>query len=563
MKGDVFMSPVFGVLERTTEDVTARINSMMQILNGKNAAQAWLVSEGMTNRWQAGNQPLKGYVLGQVSFDIREQPVERPSFDCTGSLAVLFEGELYNSQALKAKLAPGHKLSNGSASEIIAHMLEEIYEDNLSRALKKLVRLLDGPYCLAVSDGAEVALVRDPAGLRPAFYAENDDLQAFASKKTALWRIGLRNVKPLRAGMLASFNKGKIRLDEAYTLDNLGGKVAIDDLSTVVDDYCTLLMPAVEKRMQGLRKIGVLLSGGVDSCLIAKLVTETAMKEGIEVIAYTAGTYGAADFEHAERFAGELGLKHRVRKLNQNEVESYVSRVIAAVEERDMVQIEAGIGVYAALEMAGYDGVKAIFSGQGPDELWGGYTWYPQIIASEGYDKLLERMQDDLARGDIETFDRENKVALAHGAEQLFPYVDTEIVKLAMTVSPRLKVTSIKDTLGKHPHRQAAKKLGLQAEYSFRDKNAAQHGTGIHGTLNAIARKNGFTPKLVARTGYNSEEVSREKLASSTRYGYQYDDEELWQVSQHVQFFLDSLAYDKKLLNEPERSNIETFLNRM
>src|SRR4030042_1343225 len=393
-------------------------------------------------------------------------------------------------------------------------MLEEAYEDNLSKALKKVVRLLDGPYCLAASNGAEVVLVRDPAGLRPAFYAENGDLQAFASKKTALWRIGLRNVKPLRAGMLVSFSKSGIRLDEAYTLQDLGSEVVIDDLDTAVNSYRNLLVSAVEKRMRNLRKFGVLISGGVDSCLIAKIASEAAAERDIEVTAYTAGTYGAADFEYAEHFARELGLKHRVRRLSQNEVESYVSSVVVAVEERDIVQIEAGIGIYAALEMASQDGVKAIFSGQGPDELWGGYSWYPQIIARGGYEKLLERMQDDLARSDIETFDRENKVALAHGVEQLFPYVDTEIVKLAMSVSPRLKVTSGKDTMGKHPHRQAARELGVPAEYACRGKNAGQHGTGLHDTLDMIARKNGFTPKLVARTGYNSEEVSREKLAA-------------------------------------------------
>jgi asparagine synthase (glutamine-hydrolysing) len=556
------MCPVCGAFNRINGDLTIEINSMMRALNHKSAAQAWLVSGGIAKRWQGDNEPVKGPVLGQVSFNIREQPVERPSFDCMGNLAVLFEGELYNSQELKAKLDPGHKLSNGSASEIVAHMLEEVYEYDLAEALKKVMRLLDGPYCIAVSNGAEIILVRDPAGLRPAFYAEKGDLWAFASKKTALWRIGLRNVKPLRAGMLISFSESGVRLNEAYTLDNLGGKVVVDDLATTVKSYCRLLVSAVEKRMRNLKKFGVLISGGVDSCLIAKIALETAVREDIEVKAYTAGTYGAADFEYAEHFAREAGLKHRVRRLSQSEVESYIPSVVAAVEERDIVQIEAGIGIYAALEMASQDGVKVIFSGQGPDELWGGYSWYPQIIARGGYERLLQRMQDDLARGDIETFDRENKVALAHGAEQLFPYVDTDIVKLAMRVSPRLKVTSGKDTLGKHPHRQAARILGLPAEYACRDKNAAQHGTGIHAILDAVARKNGFTPRLVARIGYNSEEVSKEKLASSTRYGYKYDEEELWQVPQHVQFFLDSIAYDNKLLNEAEQSKIEEFLKR-
>jgi len=557
------MSPVCGVFNRANEDVTTEINSMMQPLSHKSAAQAWLVSREKARKWQEDNEPLKGPIMGQVSFNIREQPAEQPSFDCAGNLAVLFEGELYNSQTLKAKLASHHKLPIGGASEIVAHMLEEVYEDNLAGALKKVVRLLDGPYCIAVSNGTEIIVVRDPAGLRPAFYADNSELQAFASNKTALWRIGLRNVKPLRAGMLASLSRRGVRLDEAYTLDNLGNKAVIDDLEAVVDSYCNLLISAVDKQTDNLERLGVLISGGVDSCLAAKLATEAAAEEGIEVIAYTAGTYGASDFEYAEHFARELGLKHRVRRLSQNEVESYIPSVVAAVEERDMVQIEAGIGIYAALEMASQGGVKAIFSGQGPDELWGGYSWYPQIIAQGSYEELLQTMYDDLARGDIETFDRENKVALAHGVEQLFPYVDTEIIKLAMSVSPRLKVTSDKDALGKHPHRHAARRLGLPAEYAYRGKNAAQHGTGIHDALDTIARKNGFTPQLIADTGYNSEEVSQEKLASSTRYGYQYGEEELWQVSQHVQFFLDSIAYENDLLNEVERSKIEEFLQKV
>jgi asparagine synthase (glutamine-hydrolysing) len=556
------MSPICGVNNRGNGDVTTEINSMMRVLNHRSAAQAWLANGDSAKEWHKDDTPVKGHALGQISFNIREQPVERPSFDCSGNLAVVFEGELYNRQALKAKLDSRHKLSDGSAAEIAVHMLEELYEGNLARALKKLVRLLDGPYCLAASNGAEVILARDPAGLRPAFYAENGKLQAFASKKTALWRIGLRNAKPLRAGMLASFTKSGIKLDEAYTLEDLGSEVIINDLDIAVDSYCDLIVSAVDKRMRDLKQFGVLISGGVDSCLIAKIAAEAAAEEGIEVTAYTAGTYKAADFEHAEHFARELGLKHRLRRLNQNEVESYIPSVIAAVEERDIVQVEAGIGIYAALEMASQDGVKAIFSGQGPDELWGGYSWYPQILARGSYEELLNRMQDDLARGDIETFDRENKVALAHGVEQLFPYVDTEIVKLSMSVSPRLKVTSGKDNLGKHPHRQAARRLGLSAKYACRNKNAAQHGMGIHDALNAIARKKGFTPKLVARTGYNSEEVSREKLASSTRYGYQYDEEELWQVPQHVQFFLDSIAYENDLLNKAERSKIEDFLKR-
>jgi asparagine synthase (glutamine-hydrolysing) len=556
------MCPICGIVSRDNEDVSRQISSMLGTLGSNSSAEAWLVSNGVSNRWPRDVQSIKEQALGQVSFAIREQDTARPGFDQAGNLSVLHEGNLYNSDNLRLGLASKQKPASGSTAEIVAYLLAETYQGNLVNALKQVSPMLDGEFCLAASDGKQVALMRDFAGLRPAFYAENDKLFGFASRKTALWEIGLRNVRPLRAGMIASFSKDGIILDEAYPLSKMNIQVTVTDLAAAVDSYCALLKAAVEKRSHNVKRIAALVSGGVDSCLIAKLVSDISAMKGIEVTTYTAGVEGATDIEYAERFAQELGLKHKVRRLSQDEIESYIPRVAAAIEERDLVQIETGIGVYAAVEMASQDGIKVIFSGQGPDELWGGYSWYPQVIAKDGYDGLLQNMWGDLERADVETFDRENRIAIAHGVEKVFPYADIEVVKLAMSVSPNLKIISTEDRVGKRPHREAAKRLGLPAQYADRSKDAAQHGTGIHGTLDAIARKNGFTPELVEHVGYDSDEVSQEKLASSMRYGYLYVEKELWQTPQHVQFFFDSVAYQNNLLNEAERSKIERFLKK-
>ena len=556
------MCPICGIVNRNDEDVSSQIHSMMSTLDSNMSDGSWLVSAGVSHSWQRDAQAIRRQALGQVSFATREQGSERPGFNHSVNLSVLYEGNLYNSENLRLSLASKQKPASGSTAEIVAYLLAERYQGNLVDALKQVSPMLDGEFCLAASDEKQVVLMRDFAGLRPAFYAENNKLFAFASRKTALWEIGMRNVRPLRAGMVASFGKDGIILDEAYPLSKMNIQVTINDLVEAVDNYCALLKAAVEKRLNKVKRVAALVSGGVDSCLIAKLVSDISAMRGIEVTTYTAGVEGATDIEYAERFAQELGLKHKVRRLSQDEIESYIPRVAAAVEERDFVQIEAGIGVYAAVEMASQDGLKVIFSGQGPDELWGGYSWYPQVIARDGYDGLLQNMWGDLERADVETFDRENRIAIAHGVEKVFPYADIEVVKLAMSVSPRLKITSAEDRVGKHPHREAAKKLGLPAQYADRSKDAAQHGTGIHGTLDAIARKNGFTPELVEHIGYDSDEVSQEKLASSTRYGYLYAEKELWQTPQHVQFFFDSVAYRSNLLNEAERSRIEQFLKK-
>jgi asparagine synthase (glutamine-hydrolysing) len=559
------MCPIGGVFSRNGEDVATQIDCVMASLYPKNPAKARLVFKGMSREGENGTYEVPrssavGQALGQVSFITREQYPEQPALDCSGRLAVLYEGNLYNIDELRSKIDPVHRIFARGAADIIAHLLEENYRGDLRTALRRVTGMLDGAYCLAAGDGSETVVMRDCVGRRPIFYGTGSGFTAFASKKKALWEAGLRDAKRLRAGTQACFEKGGITVEESSSLGRT--EISMDDLPAVVDSYCSLLKGAVAKRLHKLERVGVLVSGGVDSCLIAKLVLDIAAQRGIEVTAYTAGMDGAPDIGYAERFARELGMSHEVRRLSPDEVESYIPQVASAVEERDLVQIEAGIGVYAAVEMASQEGIKVIFSGQGADELWGGYSWYPQVVAREGYQGLRLRMWRDLERTDIETLDRENRIAIAQAVELVFPYLDTKVVRLAMSVSPRLMISSGEDSLGKRPHREAAKRFGLPMQYAERCKDAAQHGSGIHDTLDTIARENGFTPGLVAHAGYDSAEVTRERLGSSTRYGYLYDERELWQVSEHVQFFLDSVAYENNLLNEAERSKIERFLEK-
>ena len=565
------MSPVIGVLSKNGGDVSDNVDIMMKVCYSRGAEGAWVMA-GRTKCELAdfnGVQSLAtDQVLGQVSFATRKKFLEQPQVDCQGHLSLIFEGNLYNIDELRSNLSLKHRVNNGSAAGVVVHMLEDEYQGyNLAAALVKVMKALDGAYCLVASDDRETIVARDSAGMRPVFYAEDDEIMAFSSRKTALWRIGLGNVKPLRAGRFASFSGDGVLIGETIPLGPLSERelysATDESLGHIVERYGTLLLSAVEKRLANVKKVGCLLSGGVDSCLVTKLVADIAAERGIKVTAYTAGVRTSADIDCAERFASELGLEHKVARLSRDDIDSYISQVVRAVEERDMVQIETGVGVYAALDMAEEDGIRVVFSGQGPDELWGGYTWYPNVIAAEGYDGLQSRMFHDLERADIETLDRENKIAMAHGMETVFPFVDAEIVKLALSTPPQLKINSVEDKLGKRPHRMLASKLGVSDECAYRTKDAAQHGTGVHDTFGAMARKSGFTPDLVENIDYHSEEVTREKLASSSRYGQRYADKKLWAIPRHIQLFLDVVANRYDLLNKPERGKIKGFVEKI
>jgi asparagine synthase (glutamine-hydrolysing) len=500
--------------------------------------------------------------LAKVSSLVEEIPPEHVYTDYQEKIALLYDGHLYDFRSTGAKLSQSRHKINETVAESLVHLLAEL-PGTLEQKVKRALIGLDGDYALAVSDTDQIVISRNSLGTKPLYFAENNESSAFASNKKPLWKIGLGEVRPLRAGMLAIFNSHGIRLKEAFPFRKK--EIEIEDMAQAVNAYEQALCSAMRKRlaeMNYVHKVGVLLSGGVDSCLIAKLIHDAASALEMEIIAYTAGLPDSPDVNCAREFARELGIKHKMKILSIDGVEKYIPRVIEAIEDSDFVQIETGIGLYAAIDMASQDGIRVIFSGQGPDELWGGYNWYPKVLGKDGRQKLCRRMWDDFARADIETLDRENKIAMAHGVELLFPYLDTEVVNVAMSVASELKVTSEEDRLGKHPHRQLAITMGVSEKYANREKLAIQHGTGIHGVLDDIARRNGFDSALVKDIGYKSEEITTAKMGSSARYGYRYTGKKLWQVPQHVQLFLHALAYGKGLLDKSVRDRVGYFLEK-
>jgi asparagine synthase (glutamine-hydrolysing) len=476
--------------------------------------------------------------------------------------ALIYDGHLYGFTNMGSKLSRIQHITNKPTAESLAQLLAEL-PGTLEQKVKRVLLGLDGDYALAASCTDQILIARDSLGTKPLYFAENNELSAFASNKKPLWKIGLDEVRPLRAGMLAVFDCEGVRVKK--TLPFRKKAIDIKSMARAVNAYEQALYSAVRKRLaevNRIRKVGVLLSGGVDSCLIARLVRDAASGLGMETIAYSVGLPGSPDINFAREFAREFGMKDKMKILNIDVIEEYIPRVIEAIEDSDFVQVETGIGLYAAIDMASQDGIRVIFSGQGPDELWGGYTWYPKVLGRDGRQELCRRMQDDFSRADIETLDRENKIAMAHGVELFFPYLDTEVVNLAISVASKLKVTSEKDHLGKHPHRQLAIKTGIPEKYANREKLAIQHGTGIHGVLDNIARENGFDPSLVKDIGYKSEKITTEKTGSSARYGYRYIDKKLWQVPQHVQLFLHALAYRKGLLDRSVRDRVGYFAEK-
>jgi len=554
------MSQLVGIFSQDGSEVADKLVTMVETLHSQDVAKAnfqtgkpWSVSSSFEN--VTGNT-----ALAELFSPIDIKNLEYPYLDYGDNLVLMFDGQFYTPSSIISELPQNRRLTDNATAEELVYLLKQ-HRGSLEQRITKVLTALDGNYALVASNADQTVVMRDFLGTKPLYIAKNGNFSAFASNKKALWRIGLSNVMPLRASMLAVFTHTGMKIKRGFLPNKQ--RIQIEDLGQAVNYYHEAIRSSVRKRLTDVDKVGVLLSGGVDSCLIAKLVSDIASSTGIKVTAYTAGLADSPDIMLVRGFAEEMGLDHRVKVLSIDDVQKYIPKVIDAVEERDFIQIEAGIAIYAAADMASQDGIKVIFSGQGADELWGGYSWYPDVLGKDGRQELSRRMWDDFTMADVETLDRENKIAKAHEMEVMFPYLDSEVVKLAMSVAPELKVTSENDRMGKHPHRQLAKKIGIPNKYADRSKEAAQHSSGIHSVLDTIAKKNGFNASLVNKIGYASSKITKRKMGSSSRYGYQYAKSRIWQIPEHVQLYLDITAHDEEMLNGPEKEKIQSFVDKI
>ncbi|AEA47329.1 asparagine synthase (glutamine-hydrolyzing) [Archaeoglobus veneficus] len=497
-----------------------------------------------------GSMAMGHVRLAIVGGMFGQQPLE----DCQRKLILLHNGEIYNYRELRKRLEADHRFITETDSETIVHLIEQFYNGDLASSVAKALGYLDGVYAIAVSDGREVVIARDRIGVKQLYIGVNERYVAFASERKALWEIGICNEIRLPPGHLAKLSRDGVTLRKVLELPvNL--KTSIYDFHEAIEKYHDALIEAVRKRVSGLEKVGVIFSGGIDSVLIAKIASEFT-----DVTCYTAGLKGSEDIKYAKLAASEIGLEIRVKELSLEDVEAYIPEVMETIEDRLFGQVEVAIPVYAAVEMAHEDCLKVMLTGQGADELFGGYPWYGVIVERDGYRVLEQYMVSDILNLYRETLEREDKITMAHSIELRVPYLDPQVIKVAMQIDAKLKITSPKDRLGKFIHRELAKRIGVSADLAERPKEAAQHGSGVHEAILEIARINGFNEEVARIAGYNLDESVREKLGSSIRYGYKYGGKKLWTVPDYVQMYLDTIALEQKLVCKSELEHLKEVL---
>jgi asparagine synthase (glutamine-hydrolysing) len=422
-----------------------------------------------------GNFGLGHNLLSIVGSEV-VQPLRK------GKIILVCNGEIYNHSQLYSELKQesNYDFETDSDSEVVLSLITHYYQGSLSQTIPKVVERLDGDYAFCAYDGKDLVAVRDPLGVKPLYYG-NDGIFAFASERKALWEVGINETHSLPPKYMLH-NQELIELPGrlSWKEDHSSRSKIVNSPSKkyLKETLKNHIQESVQKRTIGLDKVGILFSGGVDSTLLAVICADL----GIETDLYVVGSEGSPDLLFANKVSRDIGLPLHTRIVDEQVVKKYIPLVLNAIEEWNVMKLGVGMTAYLAAEMAHQQGQRVMLSGQGADELFAGYHRYLDFYQKKG-EKAQEDLHEDVENLYHVNLERDDKVTMASSVELRVPYLDLQIINMAMDIPMYYKINGPEDNRRKCILREVASELGVPPEIVNRPKKAAQYGSGIHKIL--------------------------------------------------------------------------------
>ncbi|XP_033761539.1 asparagine synthetase [glutamine-hydrolyzing]-like [Pecten maximus] len=358
---------------------------------------------------------------------------------------LIYNGEIYNHIQLRQQF--DFKYATHCDGESIIHLYAR-------GGIEFAARHLDGvfAFCLLDTASRKVYLGRDSFGVKPLFriLKEGGILSACSELKGLMDIVKhqskdkIQHVLPGHVETYRLDSKCRVSLDNIKQFNEIGSKPFYNADSAIEKDVKasirTLLRSAVSKRMMAERRIGCLLSGGLDSSLVTALLVELAKERKLSypIQTFTIGMQGGTDIMAARKVAEHLGTEHHEILFTPEEAVAAIENVIYYLESYDIVSVRGSAGMYLLCKyIKEKTDTTVILSGEGADEVAQGYIYFHKAPSIMEADMENRRLCKDLSMFDVRRVDR---MSAAFGLEVRVPFLDHTFSSYYLSLDPSIKV---------------------------------------------------------------------------------------------------------------------------
>jgi len=440
-----------------------------------------------------GEVQVNGSWLGHRRLSIVDvESGHQPLVTGDEQLWLVGNGEIYNHEQVRERLDE-RAWSTRSDNEVALHLLRE----RGPHALGELEGMF--AFLAAGADGSFVAC-RDPVGIKPLYWAQRGDAVRFASEMAAFDPVWLPHVEVFPPGHHWTPERGLERFGRAVPREDVPAAPSSEELRDV-------LVGSVRQQLMGDVPVGVFLSGGLDSSLVAAIAARE-LPAGERLQTFAVGLEGSSDLEAARAAAEFLGREHTERVYTAAEALSAVPHVVRAIEHFDPSLVRSAVPNYLLAELTAKH-VKVVLTGEGADELFAGYDYLRELSGDGELHAEIVRTVEGLHNLNLQRCDR---VTMAHGLEARVPFLDREVIALALRLPAEAKLAGPQD-----PEKRLLREAfegWLPEELLWRGKEQFGDGSGAASVLIAAMEDSVREDELQAERGELEPPLrTREELA--------------------------------------------------
>ena len=402
------------------------------------------------------------------------QSGKQPLYSPDGKQVLAVNGEIYNHQQIRQETASEYEYQTGSDCEVILALYRAHGINFLER--------LSGIFAFALYDEErdEYLIARDPIGVIPLYIGHDKDGKTYVASELKALEGFCDEYEPFLPGHYLYSREGVMR--RWYTRDWMEYD-AVKDNPADIDKLRVGLQEAVKQQLMSDVPYGVLLSGGLDSSIVSAIAQKYAAKrveDGGQTGAwwprlhsFAVGLKGAPDLEKARCVAEHIGTVHHEINYTIQEGLDAIRDVIYFTETYDVTTVRASTPMYLLARVIKSMGIKMVLSGEGADEIFGGYLYFHKAPSTQAFHEETVRKLSKLHWYDCL---RANKSLSAWGVEGRVPFLDRDFLDIAMRLNPQAKMCP-GDVMEKKILRKAFADM-LPEEIAWRQKEQFSDGVG-------------------------------------------------------------------------------------